>query len=162
MRAPLGPQQRTKSMDGSSLAAENLSRYVKRIMKQKGFTLRDVEMRSGGRITDGYVSSIINGVATNPSVEKIRALSDGLGVDIHDLFEVACGSTERASRDEAMNADQFRMVVDLLNNIANNGEFLEIVQEVLSLTPEERRVVLKMLRSLNEPSAEAHRAKRAS
>ncbi|HSO75224.1 MAG TPA: helix-turn-helix domain-containing protein, partial [Blastocatellia bacterium] len=57
-----------------------LRTYVKRIMTQKGLTLRDIEMRSDAKITDGYVADILRGTAANPSAEKIKALAVGLGV----------------------------------------------------------------------------------
>jgi transcriptional regulator with XRE-family HTH domain len=149
-------------MDGRPIR-ETLSRYVKRVMKQKGFTLRDVELRSGGKITDGYVSSIINGIATNPSVEKIKALAVGLGVDMNDVFHVASGEADREPQDnQNLDPDQFMIVLELLAKIVMNAELLEILQELVSLTPEERRVVLKTLRSLNEPVYKPERAREAS
>ena len=51
----------------------DLSRYVRRVIMQKGLTQRDVELRSEGKITDGYVADILRGAAKNPSVEKIKA-----------------------------------------------------------------------------------------
>src|ERR1700675_3865690 len=71
-----------------------LSEYVRRVMKLKGLTQKDVQRLSGGRITDGYVASITTGRARNLSVDKIGALAEGLGVDTDELFHVACGTTE--------------------------------------------------------------------
>src|SRR5882724_13577091 len=75
-------------------ARRDLGEYVKRVMKLKGLTQKDVQRVSGGRITDGYVASISIGRARNPSVDKLKALADGLGVDMDELFHVACGLPE--------------------------------------------------------------------
>ena len=55
----------------------DLSEYVKRVMKLKGLTQKDVQRMSGWRITDGYVASITTARATNLSVDKLLALADG-------------------------------------------------------------------------------------
>src|SRR5215217_8419172 len=94
-----------------------LSRYVKRVLKEKGFTLRDIEVRSGGEITDGYVADILRGAARNPSALKIKALARGLGVDAHELFDIACGPLEPGASQQ--------------HNLYSSGviEFLEMMQE---------------------------------
>ena len=74
-------------------ARNGLGEYVKRVMKLKGLTQKDVQRMSGGRITDGYVASITTGRATNLSVDKLIALADGIGVDADELFHVACGQS---------------------------------------------------------------------
>src|SRR5258705_13704207 len=73
-------------------AKHELGEYVKRVMKLKGLTQKDVQRLSGGKITDGYVASITTGRARNLSVDKIAALAEGLGVDTDELFHIACGS----------------------------------------------------------------------
>jgi len=60
--------------------AKQLGEYVKWVMKLKGLTQKDVQRLSGWQITDGYVASITTGRAGNLSVDKLRALADGLGV----------------------------------------------------------------------------------
>ena len=57
----------------------DLSRYIRKVMKEKNLTQRDIELRSGGKITDGYVADILSGDAKNPSVDKIKALARGEG-----------------------------------------------------------------------------------
>ena len=82
--------------------AKQLGEYVKWVMKLKGLTQKDVQRLSGWQITDGYVASITTGRAGNLSVDKLRALADGLGVDLDDLFHVASGRTQKP--DEGKNA----------------------------------------------------------
>ncbi len=128
-----------------------LQTYVKRIMAQKGLTLRDIEMRSDAKITDGYVADILRGTAANPSAEKIRALAVGLGVDAHALFDVVCGpfapGTGQASEYTPANTFEF---VETMLEVASNPELMKIVDEAIQLMPEERSVVLKSLRAINE------------
>src|SRR5689334_20949278 len=71
------------------LGKEQLADYVSRVMKQKQLKLRDVERRSGGDITNGYISGIINGRISNVSLEKLKALAKGLEVDVYELFSAA-------------------------------------------------------------------------
>lgn len=76
---------------------ETLAEYVDRIMKEKNLKSLDVEARSiaaGNRIADSYVDNIVKGTTKNPSVEKLNALADGLGVDKIELFKVASGIAE--------------------------------------------------------------------
>jgi transcriptional regulator with XRE-family HTH domain len=131
--------------------AEDLKRYVKRVMKQKGLTLRDIEIRSGGKITDGYVSGIITGIAKNPSVEKIKALAQGLGVSIDEVFHVACGTLDpRTSKLQGMDSSQFVMLLDLMHQIVVNPDLMEILKELVYLGPDERAVMLRTLKAINQ------------
>ena len=61
----------------NSHRGDDLSRYVERIMKEKRLSPGDVELRSGGAITDGYVVTIISGRPTNLSIEKLKMLARG-------------------------------------------------------------------------------------
>src|ERR1044072_9713576 len=79
-----------------------LSRFVRQGMTQKGLTQRDIEVRSGGKITDGYVADILSGDAKNPSAEKIKALAQGLGVNAHELFDVVCGPFEEGESEHGI------------------------------------------------------------
>jgi transcriptional regulator with XRE-family HTH domain len=70
---------------------ETLGEYVSRVMDEKNLKVKDVERRAGGIISDSYVTNIMNGVATNLTIEKLNALAVGLGVDKVELFKVASG-----------------------------------------------------------------------
>jgi len=72
----------------------DLSHYVGRIMREKYLSRRDVKLRSDGQITDSYVSGIVNGTATNLSIEKLKALARGLRVTERELLEVAYGLSD--------------------------------------------------------------------
>lgn len=72
---------------------EDLADYVRRIINEKELTLRQVEERSGGAITHGYVSKILSRAVTNLSVDKLKALAKGLGIPEEELFAVVRGKT---------------------------------------------------------------------
>jgi transcriptional regulator with XRE-family HTH domain len=140
----------------------DLSRYVRRVMKQKGLTQRDVELRSEGKITDGYVADILSGDAKNPSVEKLKALARGLGVDLHEIFDIACGASE-TDVGERRSPTLFDTVsfLEMMLEVAESSELKELVQEVIQLWPEERAVALLMLESLNERKQPSRRGKKS-
>lgn len=129
----------------------NLSRYVRRIMKQKKLTQRDIELRSGGKITDGYVADILRGAAKNPSVEKVKALARGLAVDPHELFDIACGPVEQIE-DQQPSPGLSRVVsfLEMMQEVAESRELTKIVQEAIQLWPGERAVMVETLESINE------------
>lgn len=70
---------------------EDLSDYVRRVLREKGLTLLDVERRAGGDISDSYVAGITSGNVRNLTVEKLKALARGLGVPEDQLIAVASG-----------------------------------------------------------------------
>jgi len=128
-----------------------LSRYVKRVLKEKGFTLRDIEVRSGGEITDGYVADILRGAARNPSALKIKALARGLGVDAHELFDIACGPLEPGeSQQHNLYAAGVVEFLEMMQEIAETPELSRILEEAVQLLPEERSIILESLKALNE------------
>ena len=128
-----------------------LSRYVKRVLKEKGFTLRDIEVRSGGEITDGYVADILRGAARNPSALKIKALARGLGVDAHELFDIACGPLELGeSQQHNLYAAGVVEFLEMMQEIAETPELSRILEEAVQLLPEERSIILESLKALNE------------
>lgn len=70
---------------------EDLADYIRRIINEKDLTLREIEERSGGAITHGYISKILSRAVTNLSVEKLQALAKGLGISEEVVFAVARG-----------------------------------------------------------------------
>jgi len=118
-------------------------------MKLKGLTQKDVQLLSGGKITDGYVASIAIGRASNPSVEKLKALADGLGVDVNELFHVACGRLhESKNRGSRNNAADPLMLLDTVRRALVSSDVTRILREVVSLSPEERANLLLFIKRL--------------
>jgi len=127
---------------------ETLSEYVKRVMAEKRLTLREVARLSGGRITQGYVGGIVQGLHTNPSVEKLKALAAGLGVDENEAFRVARGleaklpsSLEEMSRDREANL----AFLDMMKNTVDDPVLMKILNLALNLSPEARATALKFV-----------------
>jgi transcriptional regulator with XRE-family HTH domain len=125
----------------------DLGEYVKWVMKLKGLTQKDVERMSDGRITGAYVGSITTGRAGNPSVEKIKALAAGLGVDVDELFHVACGLPEELdSQPKSSHAPDALLILETVQKAVLSPEVTEILHEVVSLSPEERTDLLMSVR----------------
>ncbi len=128
---------------------EELSRYVKRIMSQKQLKVRDVELQSGGQISNGYVSGIMSGNVTNLSIDKVKALARGLGVDLHEVLDVICGPRARAGEGSHLDSPQCLEFLDLMQRVVVSREMLEILEEAVLLSSEERLIVLKYVKKLN-------------
>ena len=123
---------------------QGLSRYVERVMQEKHLSRRDVKLRSGGAITDSYVSGIISGTATNLSVDKLKALARGLRVREIELIRVAFGLSDEPQRiaDQSHNL----VLLDITKKTVISNDVAEIVQEVIKLSPAERAVVLQYVK----------------
>jgi transcriptional regulator with XRE-family HTH domain len=130
-------------------------------MKQKALTLRDIEVRSDGKITDGYVADILRGAASNPSAEKIKALGRGLGVDAHALFDVICGPFElRKGELPGNDTSDVQLFLEMMQEVAESPELVKLVEEAVQLLPDERAVVLEVLNSLSERRRKTGRRKK--
>ena len=132
----------------SKTRKEGLSRYVDRIMKEKHLSRSDVKLRSGGEITDSYVSAIINGVATNLSVEKLKALARGLRVSERKLVDVAFGHSEEFESDRTIDQSHNIILLDIRKKSIISSDVAEIVQEIVKLPATERAVVLRYVKRL--------------
>src|SRR6188474_2399528 len=81
-------------------ARETLAEFVKRVRVQdRKISLKEVERRSGGEISRGYISQIENGFEINPSPRKLRALADGLSVSLDELLSKISGAGPRDDAD---------------------------------------------------------------
>jgi transcriptional regulator with XRE-family HTH domain len=138
-----------KRRGGSKVGPESLSQYVKRVIEEKGLTLHDVELLSGKRITDTYVSNIISGEASNPSIDKIQALARGLGVEAVELFKAAVGKEESVGEDVEKSgkedATQALVVVRMMEKVVLNEALRNIVRLLMTMNDEELEQVLSSL-----------------
>lgn len=131
------------------MPGRELSEYVKRVMKAKGLTQKDVQRLSGGKITDGYVASISIGRASNPSAEKLKALGDGLGVHPDVLFHLACGMPEAIAEGHKFSpAAEMLMIMETVQKAIVIPEVVEILNELIRLSPEERAGLLRSLKKM--------------
>jgi transcriptional regulator with XRE-family HTH domain len=75
---------------------ESLADYVRGARSRARLSLLDVERqsaRSGYKIAGSYVSRIENGIARNPSKDKLVGLARGLGVPEEEVFAIARGKS---------------------------------------------------------------------
>ena len=123
--------------------------YVKRVMRLKGLTQKDVETLSGKAITEGYVASIVTGRAENLSVKKLLGLAKGLGVDVVELFHVACGlPDDSARRPENDFSHEALAVLEIAKELVMSPDLREIMQELRYATPEHRAAILSVVKNL--------------
>src|SRR5215510_2331931 len=145
----------------SKASKPELSHYVERVMKDKHLSRRDVSLRSGGEITDSYVSAILSGSAKNLSIDKLKALAHGLRVREMSLIRAAFGLSE--DRDNRRAADQSHnlLLLDITKKTLISYDVAEIVQEVVKLTPAERAVVLQYVRRIGRAERKLHRKRKS-
>jgi transcriptional regulator with XRE-family HTH domain len=141
------------------LGKEKLADYVKRVMKQKQLKLRDVERRSGGEITNGYISGIINGRINNVSLEKLKALAKGLEVDVYELFSAAMDEPRQLADEVSSYAQpDVLWLLGIMQEIAATPELLKILHELVQMTPKDREIVVKVIESIGKTKRPARRA----
>jgi transcriptional regulator with XRE-family HTH domain len=150
-------------MDKSSRG--RLSRYIRTAMEHKGLKLRDIEERSGGQITDGYVADILSGRSDNPSAAKIKALARALDLDPHALFDVVCGPFPERADVRPNDPLDIGLFLSMMREVAESPDMVRVVEALLQLAPPERVTVLRYVESVNrikrEPRGvrEQHRVK---
>jgi len=128
---------------------KDLGRYVSRVMKAKGLSPRGVSRRSGKGITASYVAGIMRGIAANPSVDKIKALASGLGVDRYELFDIACGPSEdRADQPQGNERLQALELLDLMKKAAVSPTLMATMEQAAQLQPGELEGVLLSIKRL--------------
>jgi transcriptional regulator with XRE-family HTH domain len=120
---------------------ETLIEYVKRIMRQKNLTLRDIEINSGGGISNSYISKILNGNVKNPSADKIVALAKGLKVDAHEVFTATTG--------EEQSGYNPMLFADMVQKLASDPRLQELLQAWLRMPAKERETMLHSLHFIN-------------
>lgn len=66
-----------------------LGKFLKDIRVSRGFSLREVERITEGKISNGYLSQLENGEIAKPSAIMLHRLSAAYGVDYGTLMERA-------------------------------------------------------------------------
>lgn len=133
----------------SKTRRESLSVYVETVMREKRLSRRDVKLRSGGEITDSYVSGIISGTATNLSVQKLKALARGLRVSEMELSRAAFGWSKGEEVAERTTDQSHNLILlDVAKKSVLSTDIAEIASETLKLSPADRAVVLRYVRRL--------------
>jgi transcriptional regulator with XRE-family HTH domain len=124
--------------------SENLREFLKRVMKQKGLTLRDVEQNCGKKITNSYISRVINGKGQNLTLETIVALAEGFEVDPHDIFAAAYGKPPQNVAVDPL------LLIEMLQKLASNPQLVQVIREWTRLSAEEQLVMLQAIERINE------------
>jgi transcriptional regulator with XRE-family HTH domain len=145
----------------SKTSKQGLSRYVERVMKEKHLSRRDVKLRSGGEITDSYVSGIISGSAKNLSVDKLKALARGLRVREMELIRAAFGLLDERVQQRVADQSHNLLLLDITKKVVISNDIAEIVQEVIKLSPADRAIVLQYVKRLGRADRRAQRKRRS-
>lgn len=131
-------------------SGETLGSYVKRVIQQKQLKLRDVERRSHGQITNGYISGIMNGKIKNFSLDKLKALAVGLDVDPHAILDATLGESYQlafqTTDDTVPNA---HWLLETMQAVVDSPELMGILEELRAMSLTERETVLKAVQSLS-------------
>ncbi|HEX5731685.1 MAG TPA: helix-turn-helix transcriptional regulator [Blastocatellia bacterium] len=116
---------------------ESLSEYVQLIMDEKNLKVADVARRSKGGLGETYITSIIKGEATNLTIESIKALALGLGVDEIEIFNAARGVSE----------DEWtvKTLLRVMQKSVDNSELGRLVRILSNQKPAKIRAILKSL-----------------
>ena len=145
----------------SKTSKPELSRYVERVMQDKHLSRRDVSLRSGGEITDSYVSAILSGSAKNLSIDKLKALAHGLRVREMSLIRAAFGLSEERENRSADDQSHNLLLLDISKKTLISYDVAEIVREVVKLTPAERAVVLQYVKRVGRADRKMHRKRKS-
>ena len=130
---------------------ETLAQYVKRILEEKQLTMKNVQDRSEGGIADAYVGRIVNGLAKNPSVDKLKALAVGLGEPEDDLFKVARGLPLDYEGGESRDTWPGAVLAKAIGKIVSSPELTKILRALLTMSIKELQAVLRYIESLKKP-----------
>ena len=131
-----------------SQEVESLPKYVQRVMKERGLKPKDVERRSGGKIVDAYVTKIARGSTKYPSVVKLQALAEGLGVDEEELFRIARGAPLKGKKGGELWPGP--VLVKAMERIITSPELSRAVQTLLSLKPAKLKAIVALIESEKE------------
>jgi transcriptional regulator with XRE-family HTH domain len=118
-----------------------LAEYLRLKMRQKGLTAKEVEARSGGGITDSYISKLKRGHTKKPSIPKLKALAKGLGVDEGEVFEAA---GVKLIQTEVISA---HTLVHLMQMLIDNSDLATVTQILAKQRPAKIKAILKSLES---------------
>ena len=133
------------------LGKENLADYVRRVVNQKHLKLRDVERTSGGKITNGYISGIVNGKVSNVTLDKLKALAVGLNVDAYELFSAAMDEPRELAEEVASYArPDVIWLLEMMQEIAASPELLKILHELVQMPAKDRQIVVKVIESITK------------
>jgi transcriptional regulator with XRE-family HTH domain len=122
---------------------ETLSKYLERVMRQKGLTAKVVAKRCG--LTDSYIGRISKGQGENLTIDTILKLAKGLGVDVHEIFTAASGVPRKDSEVDPL------LILDLVQKAISDPKTMELMREWLELPTNKQKLLFDFIKFLNEP-----------
>jgi transcriptional regulator with XRE-family HTH domain len=131
---------------------ETLGEYVKRMTRQKGISLRELERRSDGRVTGSHLSKIIKGVSKNVTIETILGLAMGLEVDPHEVFSIASGCKAKES-----NKMDPLVLADAVKRMADNPALVEVVRAWSKMNVKDQKTMRDSLQAINDRDREKNK-----
>lgn len=138
----------SKSNTKGQPKVESLAEYVKRIMSEKQFTMREVEKRSGNAIADAYIAHIMRGIAVNISVDKLKALAVGLGEPEDAIFKVARGVPLEGAQEKSIEMWSAGGILKAMEMIMASPERTEIVRTLPGMSLKQLQDVLNYIESM--------------
>jgi transcriptional regulator with XRE-family HTH domain len=130
------------------MSKSNLGQYIQMLMDQKGLRAIDVERNCDKRITNSYISRIIKGEVTNPTVGTIDALAQGLDADPYELFAIAYGKSRRDSAEVA--AASPLVLIEALRILVMNPQLIDLLQIWVTLSSEQQATLLSSIKGVTE------------
>src|SRR6185436_11253849 len=115
-----------------------LADFIWRTMRDKGLKLRDVEERSGGRVSNSYISKLLGGHARNPTGDKLATIAAGLGVSLRELQAAAGG--EPTNEAEFLDSSLYFLYQERLNADEETRTLIDQTIEMLLDRTEKARV----------------------
>lgn len=126
--------------------SETLAQFVVRVMQQKNFKISHVIENCGGKLSGSYISRVATGRITNPTVEAILALAEGLQVSPYEVFAAACPVPSDNPGVEAA------LLLDTMGKLIASPHLIRVLQELSKLSRKHQTEVLKSLKLVNGKS----------
>jgi len=120
-------------------APTDIGKLLKQLRTQRGWSLRDVERRSGGLLRSGHLSQIETGKVRDPSLSVLRELAHTFDLSLKSL--VALMNYE----DDVVALDDYE---DDTAAASLSRERILALSYLSKLTPEERKSALQYLEFL--------------
>ena len=131
---------------------ESLAQYVQRILHEKNLKHKDVEERSrhnGDKgIAHASIGQIVNGIAKNPSVSKLKALAVGLDEPEDDLFNVARGLPLDYKSTGSRAPWPGALLAKAIGKIVSSPELTRIVKALMQMSLKQLQDVLNYVEAM--------------
>jgi transcriptional regulator with XRE-family HTH domain len=118
-----------------------LKEYLKRQIKEKGLTAKEIERRSKGKVTDTHIGAILAGTTKNPTVKIIVGIAEGLEVDPLEVFKAAASIHQEPGGPVWTP----RTLAQTIEQVVDDEDLGRIVQSLAKQKPAKIKAVKKLL-----------------